>query len=424
MGCCMMNLIYNFIRKDIKEFRHGKKILLLAFLCALYPLIINIIATSPLLPMQFLIIAASILTACFGGELLYFLTINEIKYRIFDIFLLSKIGIPQLIFCKNALPFLCSFLLALTSLWVNNAAVILFPEQNFTVGLIDFETIALLISTAIISTLIQFGAVLIIEKFNDYTHTVTLAISFSVMIFLYSVNLLNGAVIFFIIDAGIVLSLIFLDCKALSLYRHTSSSRKCRSLALTFPEKNMSAICALLRKELIVSELNFLNLIRLIISAAFPIIVSSFGINNLRLRQILFRITLYFVCSFGVFNILFPVIKTEQISRSADIFKVAKTNRLKIYFSKSVAPMFTTVIGLIILFTIMLIYCRQTGKAFTFDYTAILAAMLSTISSIAVTLWLGQYINSYKDARIIRFFITVITFVIHASISFMPFLLS
>lgn len=416
-----MKLLYSFILKDAKEFRRSRKMLLFALICTLYPTIINIIATRPLIPIQYLIIPASILTACFGGELVYFFTINEIKQRIFDVFLISKIGRLQLLLCKIAFPFLYSFLLALLSIVINNIVAMLLPHYGFVSGLLSFETIALFISGATISSLIQFGAIMIIGELNDHLHTFTLFMSFLLLISIYAANLILAVSAFFVIITAIIVVLILLNYSLINLYRQKTLFREHNNQKSIFPDRNISDISALLRKEIILSGSNFSTIIRLIISSAFPILINLFTINNIELLQALSRITLYFVCNFGILNILFPVITTEQIGKHTDVFRVAGISKFKLYLSKCILPFFTMSAGLISSFLLIWIYTNKTDSIFPFNYAAVITSFFSTLCSILISFWLSRFIYSYKDVHIVRFFISLVSFIFHIIISFIPY---
>ena len=418
-----MNLIYNFMLKDIKELQRSRKIFFISLIILLlYPVIVNVLAERPLIPLHFVIIILSMLLAGFSGEILYYSTINEIKYRIFDVFLVSKIDNLHLLLSKILLPVLVSFPLALISLVINNTVVSLFPHYELVSVVLHFETIIIFISAAITSSLVEFGALMIIgNKINTQIHTSIMAISYLLLISMYIANVIFGVFIFIIIAITVISLLVFLDCYLINLYRVTNLVRKSSNTQSILPDKNISFLSAFLRKEIIVSGFNFFTVIRLIFSSMFPIAILSFIINDIELLRVFFRIALYFVCNFGVLNILFPVAKIEQINRYADVFQVARISEFKLYFLKCILPFFTMSVGFFLSFLLTWIYCTKTGSVFLFDWVALVIAILSTCCSAFVTLWFSRFIYSYKDARIVGFFISIMTFTFHIIISFIPY---
>ena len=419
-----MNLLCSFIQKDITEFRRSRKMLLIALFAMFYPIILNILTDQPLLPPLLLMLPFSICSACgFGGELLHFFTINEIKYRIFDIFLISKTEKVHLLLCKVAFPFLCSFLLAFVGMVMNHIFAGLFSHYEFVSAVINFETILILAACSLFGTLVQFGAIMLIDNPKDYTLTATLALSMVSLILMYIAGFMFGMPVFFATIITVILCLVFLDCHLINMYRRTRKSRNRLAFQSIFPDKTISEQSALLRKEIIVSGVNVFTVIPLILSSAFPIVLYSFmaTTNDMELLRVLFRIALYFVCTFGVLNILFPVAKAEQINRYTDIFKVAGTNKRKLYVSKSILPFLTMFVGLFLSFLLTWIYCNQMHLVFLFDYVAFVTSIFSTACSVFISLWLVRYIHSYKDVRPIGFFLSVITFTLHTILSFIPY---
>lgn len=417
-----MRLLYDFIIKDFNEFKRSKKILLIMSVFVIYPMTLNIIANKPLIPIEFIIMPSVVITAGLSGELLYFLMINEIQYNIFDVFLVSKMNRFKLILCRLSLPVVCSFLLALMSMCVNNSVASHFVNQTYVEVQINFETLLTLIAIATISGLIEFGIIMIFnKKLVAEKHTFTTAISVAVLIAMYVVFITFGIFTFVITSTILILSLITLDYCLINIYKRPNKIKYINFNKSIFPDKKLSTISGLLRKDIVISNFNVFMVLKLLIVATFPILINSININNIHLLKSIYRTSLYFVCHFGVANILFPILSEEKINRYTDIFQVAKINKFKLYFSRAILPIGTTFLGLLFVLLITGVYSAMTNTILLFDIGTVIISIISSILCILISFWLSRYVNSYKDIHVVGIFIMIMTFFIHLIICFVPY---
>ncbi len=423
MGYWNMNVICRFAIKDFKEIIQSRKILIVCLVSVLYPSIINIVAINPLVPVELAIIPASIFTACVSTEILYFLMINEIRYRIFDIFIVSRMSRIKLLICRITLPVLIAFLFAIISVILNNMMVLVFPNSEYIMSTLNSNIIIIYFVTALISSLLEIGIVIVNSKMNEEKHTLVIAISFLINIILYAIFTNIGMLCYLLVATSIVGLIFLFDYKAINLYNRPTISKNWFNLKVNFPDEKCTSLSGILRKEIRISNLSIFTIINLILVSFFPIFVISMDIRDFELSKFLFRVILYFICYFGVINVLFPVIKEERINRYSDIFLIAKLSNTKYYFSKIIIPITITLFGFGVSFLLTLLFYDSTIAKMYFDSITFLIIIVSSIFSIYICFILSKFINSYQDVRIIMLFIISISFFEHIIFSYIQYLL-
>lgn len=68
-----------YIKKEGKELFQIKKVIAFLGFASLYPLILNAIATTPLIPLEDALYMALLVTACVSSELVYIVMMEEVK---------------------------------------------------------------------------------------------------------------------------------------------------------------------------------------------------------------------------------------------------------------------------------------------------------------------------------------------------------
>lgn len=413
-----MKILYSFILKDLKEFVASKKIILFMLVSVCYPMILNIInaisTTKPLIPLEMFIIPASIFSACFAGELLYFFTINELKQKIFDIFLVSKVKIMQLILCKTIVPILIASICAILSIVANNFLVELSANYDLIPSKVSFINIFIVILGAVISSLIELIVLLISKNKtnNSSLHTFTLFISFVFIVILYTLNFLFGLIVFSISIIGTLGVLLGVTYYLINYFSKKTYYKKKRKVFSLFKSNEYSCSSALLRKEIVVSEFGVLKIVKLLLLIIFSSYISCLYIENIKVLQLIFRIIFYFVCSLGAFDILLPVMIVEKINKQNEIINIAKVTKTKIYFIKNINSYLLTIVGLI-LSSILIEYFGIVDSKVLIDLGTIAIVFLTTTTTNALCYKAVSYINSYKDIRLTTVFTMTLAFIIH-----------
>ncbi len=411
-----MTLLGKFLLKDFNEVRNSFKVLIVILLSITLPTILNMIATNPVLPIETLMTPVAIFSACISAEILFFLMINEVKYKMFDVFLVSRISKIKLVLCRVAFPIIIGFVCAILGVFLNNFIVGIFVDYGYVSITFNIVIAIVFLVSAILSSLIEFLVIIFNGNTDVQKHTLTIALTYLLNIIIYITLIKYGILIYGIVSVFSIIVLIIVACNLIRLYSKPSKIKLSSSCLFKFPNENISLISGLIRKEIIVSEINIFTLVYLIIVSFFPTMIVSGNLYDIELLKFTQRITLFFISYFGVSRVTFKVLSEEQINRYSDIFSLVKVNKSKLYFSKSCIPLIIAILGFLLSLFIAILINDFNEITLFFNFVSLGVCVLSTLSSVIICFCLCKSIKTYQDIRIIELGIMATSFFAHIGI--------
>lgn len=420
-----MKMLEIILNKDIRELKNNQKLMRPMILLILFPLIANIIVThpiAPILPKEYVLISAMLLTAaCLGSELTYYLMINEIKYETFDMILLSNTHKFKILIYKLLIPCMISILLSFLGLLIYYTVPLLFPTYHLALGTFNIGYIPLIITASIVSCMIEFGSMMVIGKSDKNIHTQILFLSLTISIIGYVLSVYVGLFYIFY-SLTIIMIILIMNYKLIDYYKSAIKYSKKYKKSL-FPNRRISQLKALIIKNLILSKFKWYILIPFFGISIIPLLAQLIPLSNQNLAPLLYYISFYFICIFGSINVLYPSIATERIAKISDILKVAKISKQNKILLNIVFPIAFLLLGFLISTVISLFYSINGNAIIIISIAALFICILSSLFSVLITLWLSKHVNTYKDIRVVHFVIMILSLMAHVALSFIIIML-
>jgi len=172
-----------FVKKEIAELKHCKKILLLLGVALIYPTFLNLLADKPVVPLGLALKLSAFLSVCLSAEVVYILMIDEIKKGTFDILLLSKCRIGKALLVKVSIASLLGVLAALGGFLVNNLGTV-FIEKIIAIEVITWYDLVQFVMASVICAMSALYLMLRFRKYNNTCLTgniLVVAVSFIVL---------------------------------------------------------------------------------------------------------------------------------------------------------------------------------------------------------------------------------------------------
>jgi len=412
-----MNSFKSLITKELIELRASKRIFIMGILGIFYPGILNYVAKSPVLPIEHCLVIFSIIGACVGAELIYAVMIEEIKYKTFDILLMSKVNSIIIIFGKIFIPIVWSLIVSICSLIVNDIFAS-FTLRNMFSQAFTFNNVLLLLFASLNCCLMEF-MVSINKKFNTTIHTSILILNISIMSFLYFLMIRFGIWVFIFFSILLSITLMLLIIKKIKLFNRNNKIKKYNIKSLLFGNNDISQNKALLCKELLNFRFSKFIFIKIIVFALLPIFINLTLQNSFNIKKLFVFLSLFFICTIGSVSLLFPSLQNEKLNKSMIIFKLAKISKIKIYFFKCIVPLIISLIGLA--FSIILnnlIYWQKSNLYVLLDIKALLLSLLTTLVSCIFCIIISYFINSYRENKLYIFIIFTFSAIFHFVVSY------
>lgn len=258
-----------FIRTQLLGIRKSKRLMGTLLFAPLLLLFCSYNASNSWIPAEYLMALFAGLISMLSGEILHWLTVDEIKDGIFDIILISPVSRLRILFGKLFVPVVSVVLFSFGSLMANN---FLAQFYRYTLWKFSIGTSALLIFGALFAALLEFVVLLIMRKNNINIHFLLLAGGLMAMLgafYLWS----NGLFLSFFL--ALLLCPAFLAGFSLILLekRHQFSLKKSNyALTRLFGENRISIYGAFFRKNLSETRLHSHAILQTIIALVAPIL--------------------------------------------------------------------------------------------------------------------------------------------------------
>ena len=411
-----MMLYLRYAEKDIRMLLRSKRMLFNLLFSLSIPTIYMMLASDPVISSTSIIPLAGIpafstmASSIIGGELVYFLLINDRESAIDDILLASNIGKLKMTIVRVMVSCI------LTIIMVNMALVV--------AGILNFYSIPPMIrvtmwsSTLCINSILNTLLVVLLEQAIILLNikkllensTISLGLTALFLLVINQTMVFGGRLFYILLSSVIVLLFIIADVVLLNKYsKHFSKSNiKRYNIQVT----GKSPLTSLIKKDIRVAKFHLLNIISLFLLYGAMILLQYKFLANVE-DVVLVRIAMVFLSLYGTIHIVLPATRQDVVENMQDIIAVSGTQRWKYILSKMIISVFVTVSGLIITFTGSFLYCCLTESSFILDVPAALLCCISSLFSCSLCIILTESVVSKREDRIISLIITIATIIVH-----------
>jgi len=411
-----MMLYLRYAEKDIRMLLRSKRMLFNLLFSLSIPTIYMMLASDPVISSTSIIPLAGIpafstmASSIIGGELVYFLLINDRESAIDDILLASNIGKLKMTIVRVMVSCI------LTIIMVNMALVV--------AGILNFYSIPPMIrvtmwsSTLCINSILNTLLVVLLEQAIILLNikkllensTISLGLTALFLLVINQTMVFGGRLFYILLSSVIVLLFIIADVVLLNKYSNHFSKSKIKRYNIQVTGK--SPLTSLIKKDIRVAKFHLLNIISLFLLYGAMILLQYKFLANVE-DVVLVRIAMVFLSLYGTIHIVLPATRQDVVENMQDIIAVSGTQRWKYILSKMIISVFVTVSGLIITFTGSFLYCCLTESSFILDVPAALLCCISSLFSCSLCIILTESVVSKREDRIISLIITIATIIVH-----------
>ena len=411
-----MMLYLRYAEKDIRMLLRSKKMLFNLLFSLSIPTIYMMLASDPVLsststiPLTGMPAFSAMTSSIIGGELVYFLLINDRESAIDDILLASNIGKLKLTIVRVMVSCILTIItvnVALVMAGILNFYSIL-PMIRVTMWSLNL-CIDSILNTLLVVMLEQAIILLNIKKLVE-NPTISLGLT---ALFLLVINLtmvFGGRLFYILLSSVIVLLFIVADVVLLNKYSKHFSKSKIKRYNIQVTGK--SPLTSLIKKDIRVAKFHLLNIISLFLLSGSMILLQYKFLADVE-YVVLVRIAMVFLSLYGTLNIVLPATRQDVVENMQDIIAVSGMQRWKYILSKMIISVFVAVSGLIIIFTGSFFYCGLTESSFILDMPAALLCCLSSLFSSCLCIILTESVVSKREDRIISLIIIIATIIVH-----------
>ena len=412
-----MMLYLRYAEKDIRMLLRSKKMLFNLLFSLSIPTIYMMLASDPVLsststiPLTGMPAFSAMTSSIIGGELVYFLLINDRESAIDDILLASNIGKLKLTIVRVMVSCILTIItvnVALVMAGILNFYSIL-PMIRVTMWSLNL-CIDSILNTLLVVMLEQAIILLNIKKLVE-NPTISLGLT---ALFLLVINLtmvFGGRLFYILLSSVIVLLFIVADVVLLNKYSKHFSKSKIKRYNIQVTGK--SPLTSLIKKDIRVAKFHLLNIISLFLLSGAMILLQYKFLENVEDVVLFVRIATVFLSLYGTINIVLPATRQDIVESMQDIIAVSGIQRWKYILSKMIISVFVTVSGLIITFTGSFLYCGLTNSSFILDVPAALLCCISSLFSCSLCIILTESVVSKREDRIISLIIIIATIIVH-----------
>lgn len=396
------------LKKEWIDLISSKKSLLLLFLFMFYPVILNLLGDdSSILDTESGVLIGALLVACLSSELVYLSLIEEVKYGILDLILISSIKKEKIIFFKLLIPSVTALVFSFGSILVNN----IFEKFNLVNVAIHMNSLSfwlLIFFAPVFSSLITFITIINIKRKSREALT-TIAISAIIAIsVLFFLRIYVPLYIMFILLILIIVVLVKLATFSMNKngYKTFFSSKNLIKLSL----RDNTRRKVVFKREVIKWTSKKFRLIKFImIFLLFTAINSSI----LEMKHIIV-FQMFMLTNFYVLDLYFESMIDEKLSNVDEILYVAKFSAKKnekyIFVYAYYASILISMIFVII--NNSLSYIANSYMIFSLVNICLLIFMPYVMLSLSRII-INNFFKSIKDVRPLKIFIYLISIIVY-----------
>lgn len=388
-----------FIRKEFKEIFACKKLLVYLLIAVFYQTILNMIANTPIIPLEKLLFYFTFINASLAIEIVYVTMSEEIKKGTFDIILLSKLSKYKIIILKCFVPVMLTFVVSMFGIIINNLLA-QFINKMITITYVNMSNIFFVILAVIAGSL--FGMFIIIKRNETNNNFLTLSIAINSICFMFLFYLSNRTnVMFGIVFACILIIIIWR--KLLHSLAKRNNTYFVKHSSISFSSKDITInrciwkrdIIRLFKRKLVFGKIAILSLLLFFVCMQNSVSFVS---------EIYIALILLFINTVCVLDIYYDTMKEEKYSNMEEIILMSK-----ISISKNYNVFLTGIMVCALIYTVII----TIGFVLLKMYSVAGICFMQLTVSLPINLLICKYaickfLKSEKDERILRIFLYLV----------------
>ena len=395
-----MNIMF-FIRKEIKELAQCKKVYFLLLFCVLYQLILNVIATTPVISLEKALYLASFITACVSAEFVYMAMIGEVKTGTMELILLSRFKAEKFVFAKIFIPSVMAIVVTFLGIGVNNLGA-LFIDKAVAITNLDLMDNLMIILAVVICSLSTLFMMINMKQYNNTTLTFNVIGVAAVFILFRFLENFIAKQYFVVIAVVIMIGLYIANIYSVNhkRFNYVKSAEKRCSVFTGREDCWWKSIFMREYKKVLMQKKLAIKLIVLLIGM---ITMTSFSIERELFRKIFIFMEMYLMISVMTLDLYFELAKQEIYANTDEILQLAGINKKKnLFVIFEICYFLGTVIG-ILLFGILYVLSLLRGMDYPFRGMEIIGYFVMLLLGFFICYgFILRGLKNVKEEHIIR----------------------
>ncbi|SFB73109.1 hypothetical protein [Butyrivibrio sp. YAB3001] len=390
-----------FIRKEIKELLQCKKVYFLLLFCVVYQFILNVIAKTPLLPIEESLYLASFITACVSAEFVYMAMIGEMKTGTMELILLSRFKAEKFVFAKIFMPSVMAIVVTFLGIRINNLGA-LFIDKAVAITNVGIMDNLMIIMAAVICSLSTLFMVINMKQYNTTTLTCNVIGVAAVFILFHFLEVFIAKKYFIVIAAVIMIVLYIANVYSVNhkRFNHEKAAGKQCSVFTGREDCWWKSICMREYKKLLMQKKLAIKLIVLLIGM---ITMNSFSLEGELYRKIFIFTEMYLMISVITLDLYFELAKQEIYAKTDEILQLAGISKKKnLFVIFEICYFLGAVIG-ILLFGILYVLSLLRGMNYPFRAVEIIGYFVMLLLSFFICYgFILRGLKNVKEEHIVR----------------------
>lgn len=395
-----MNIMF-FIRKEIKELAQCKKVYFLLLFCISYQLILNVIAKTPVFPIEESLYLASFITACVSAEFVYMAMIGEVKTGTLKIILLSRYKAEKFVFAKIFIPSVVAIAVTFLGIGINNLGA-LFIDKAVAItslGIMDYLMIILAVMVCSLSTLLM---IINMKNYSNTTLTYNVVGVAAIFILFHFLEEYIAKEYFIVIALVIMIGLYIANVYSVNhkRFNHVKPAEKRGSVFTGREDCWWKSICRREYKKLLTQKKLGIKLILLLVGM---FIINSYPLQNEVVRKLFIFMEMYLLISVLTLDLYFELAKQEIYAKTDEILQLAGIKQNKnLFIILEICYFIGAAIG-ILFFGILYFLSVVRGMDYTFRAIEIIGYFVMLLFSFFVCYgFILRGLKNVKEEHIIR----------------------
>lgn len=314
-----------YIKKEGKELFQMKKVIAFLGFASLYPLILNVIATTPLIPLKDALYMALLVTACVSSELIYIVMMEEIKKQTFDMVLLSGYPAKNIVLAKMFFPIVLALGAVIAAIGVNNLGSFVIPKMVLIDGM-DITDVIMLFLAAFLSGLSTLYLMLGVKSYQSKTLTINVAGVVAAFMGLHvAKKYVNGGIL--LVGVGLIAIMLYMLAVFRILNRQNRGRDTVRRDWIQFTGKEDTVSKSLRKRNLQRFARQKAGIAKLCIIMMGIIMVNSLPVQNEFYRKVMIVFENYMLITVFTMDFYYESAKQEIYARMDEILQVAGISR-------------------------------------------------------------------------------------------------
>jgi hypothetical protein len=291
---------------------------------------LNVIAKTPVLPLEEALYLASFITACVSAEFVYMAMIGEVKTGTMELILLSRFKAGKFVLAKIFMPSVMAIAVTFLGIGINNLGA-LFIDKAVAITNVDIMDNLMIILAVAICSLSTLFMMMSMKQYNNTTLTCNVIGVATIFISFHFLEIFIAKKYFIVIAVVIMIGLYIANVYSVNhkRFNHVKSAEKQCSVFTGREDCWWKSIYKREYKKLLMQKKLVIKLIVLLIGM---ITMNSFSLERELYRKIFIFMEMFLMISVMTLDLYFELAKQEIYAKTDEILQLAGINKTKNLF--------------------------------------------------------------------------------------------